>query len=115
MVINNTKVLPARLYGKKDTGANVEFLLLKRIEGDKWECLAKPGKRAKVGQRFTFGEGITKVRVYIWMEGQDPDNTVLSSKGGGIEVQIGLTKSLTEGDVTKREADITARAAAVTP
>lgn len=67
-------------------------------------------------QDFTLAkDSVTKVRVYIWMEGQDPDNTVLSSKGGGIEVQIGLTKSLTAGDTTKRDADIAARAAAVTP
>jgi S-adenosylmethionine:tRNA ribosyltransferase-isomerase len=50
--------MPARLIGEKEgTGGKIEFLLLKRIEGDRWECLAKPGKRAKVGQKFTFGEG----------------------------------------------------------
>lgn len=45
LVRNNTKVIPARLYGvKEETGANVEFLLLKRIEGDIWEVMVKPGK-----------------------------------------------------------------------
>lgn len=44
LVINNTKVLPARLYGKKDTGAKVEFLLLNRLEGDFWEVMVKPRK-----------------------------------------------------------------------
>ena len=63
LVRNNTKVIPARLYGKKETGANVEFLLLNNIEGDKWECLAKPGKRAKIGTIFTFGEGKLKCKV----------------------------------------------------
>ena len=49
--------MPARLIGEKEnTGGKIEFLLLKRIEGDKWECLAKPGKRAKIGTIFTFGE-----------------------------------------------------------
>ena len=58
LVLNNTRVMPARLIGEKEgTGGKIEFLLLKRIEGDRWECLAKPGKRAKVGQKFTFGEG----------------------------------------------------------
>ena len=63
LVRNNTRVIPARLYGKKETGANVEFLLLNNIEGDKWECLAKPGKRAKIGTIFTFGEGKLKCKV----------------------------------------------------
>ncbi|MBE6051003.1 MAG: tRNA preQ1(34) S-adenosylmethionine ribosyltransferase-isomerase QueA [Clostridium sp.] len=58
LVLNNTRVMPARLIGEKEnTGGKIEFLLLKRIEGDKWECLAKPGKSAKPGRRFTFGEG----------------------------------------------------------
>lgn len=58
LVLNNTRVMPARLIGEKaETGGKIEFLLLKRLEGDKWECLAKPGKKAKVGQKFTFGEG----------------------------------------------------------
>ena len=47
LVINNTKVLPARLYGKKETGAVIEVLLLKRLDLNTWECLAKPGKRLK--------------------------------------------------------------------
>ena len=58
LVLNNTRVMPARLIGEKsESGGKIEFLLLKRIEGDKWECLAKPGKKAKIGQKFTFGEG----------------------------------------------------------
>ncbi|MGL5380721.1 tRNA preQ1(34) S-adenosylmethionine ribosyltransferase-isomerase QueA [Clostridium sp.] len=58
LVLNNTRVMPARLIGEKEgTGGKIEFLLLKRIEGDKWECLAKPGKKAKIGQKFTFGDG----------------------------------------------------------
>ncbi len=57
LVLNNTRVIPARLFGTKDTGANVEFLLLKRVENDIWQTLVKPGKRAKVGSKFTFGNG----------------------------------------------------------
>ena len=64
LVLNNTRVLPARLIGEKEnTGGKIEFLLLKRIEGDKWECLAKPGKRATIGTIFTFGEGKLKCKV----------------------------------------------------
>lgn len=51
LVLNNTRVMPARLIGEKEgTGGKIEFLLLKRIEKDRWECLAKPGKSAKVGR-----------------------------------------------------------------
>ena len=64
LVLNNTRVLPARLIGEKEgTGGKIEFLLLKRIEGNKWECLAKPGKKAKVGTVFTFGDGKLKAIV----------------------------------------------------
>ncbi|GKX66031.1 tRNA preQ1(34) S-adenosylmethionine ribosyltransferase-isomerase QueA [Inconstantimicrobium mannanitabidum] len=59
LVLNNTRVLPARLIGEKEeSGGKIEFLLLKRIDKDTWECLAKPGKKAKVGARFSFGDGI---------------------------------------------------------
>ncbi len=55
LVLNNSKVLPARLFGVKEgTGAKVEFLLTKRIEGDTWETMVRPGKRLKVGDAVTF-------------------------------------------------------------
>ncbi|WP_028309416.1 tRNA preQ1(34) S-adenosylmethionine ribosyltransferase-isomerase QueA [Desulfitibacter alkalitolerans] len=57
LVLNQTKVLPARLLGFKDTGANIELVLLKRIKGDYWECLVKPGKKLKPGTRVCFGDG----------------------------------------------------------
>lgn len=58
LILNNTRVIPARIYGvKKETGAVVEFLLLKQKENLVWECLCKPGKRAKIGARFVFGNG----------------------------------------------------------
>ncbi|WP_409301904.1 tRNA preQ1(34) S-adenosylmethionine ribosyltransferase-isomerase QueA [Peribacillus sp. SCS-155] len=58
LVLNDTRVLPARLYGsKEDTGANVEVLLLKQEEGDTWETLVKPAKRVKEGTKIVFGEG----------------------------------------------------------
>ena len=53
---NNTKVIPARIYGKKETGANVEFLLLNNIEGDIWECIVRPGNKLHVGAKVLFGQ-----------------------------------------------------------
>ena len=64
LVLNNTKVIPARLLGvKEDTGAAVEVLLLKRKEGDVWETLVKPGKKCRPGARLSFGDGILKAEV----------------------------------------------------
>lgn len=58
LVINDTKVIPARLLGQReDTGGHIEVLLLKRLTGDAWECLVRPGKKARVGQRLVFGDG----------------------------------------------------------
>lgn len=58
LILNNTRVIPARIYGTKmETGAYVEFLLLTQKENDVWECLCKPGKRAKIGTKFDFGDG----------------------------------------------------------
>ena len=57
LVLNNSKVLPARLYGiKEETGAKVEFLLIKRLEGDIWETMVRPGKRLKPGDSVIFSE-----------------------------------------------------------
>ncbi|WML40688.1 tRNA preQ1(34) S-adenosylmethionine ribosyltransferase-isomerase QueA [Neobacillus sp. OS1-2] len=59
LVLNDTKVLPARLFGvKEDTGAKIEVLLLKQLEGDQWETLIKPAKRVKEGTKLVFGDGL---------------------------------------------------------
>ena len=59
LVLNDTKVMPARLMGvKEDTGANIEVLLLTQMEGDEWETLVKPAKRVKIGTKIVFGEGL---------------------------------------------------------
>lgn len=64
LVMNNTRVLPARLYGEKvETGAHLEVLLLTNTEGDTWETLIKPAKRAKVGTEIVFGDGRLKAVV----------------------------------------------------
>lgn len=60
LVLNNTKVLPARLFGTKDTGAHIEILLLKEVGDDTWETLVKPAKRIKVGAVVEFGDGRLK-------------------------------------------------------
>ncbi len=64
LVINDTKVIPARLLGsKEDTGANVEILLLTRKSADVWECLVRPGKKLRKGARAVFGEGLLKAEI----------------------------------------------------
>ena len=69
LVLNDTKVIPARLYGKKDTGAKVEFLLLKRIENDDWEAMVRPGNKLKAGAKVSFGDGILQAEVLETLEG----------------------------------------------
>lgn len=69
LVMNNSKVLPARLFGiKEGTGAKVEFLLIKRLEGDRWETMVKPGKRLKVGDTVAFADDL---RAKIVGNGED--------------------------------------------
>lgn len=86
LVLNNTRVLSARLIGEKEeTGGKIEFLLLKRIEGDKWECLAKPGRKAKVGTVFTFGEG--KLKAIVREIGEE-GNRIIEFKYDGIFEQV---------------------------
>ena len=64
LVINDTKVIPARLLGtKEDTGAAIEILLLKRTGADTWETLVKPGKKARPGARIVFGDGLLRAEV----------------------------------------------------
>ena len=69
LVRNNTKVIPARIYGKKETGANVEFLLLNNIEGDIWESIVRPGNKLHIGTKVYFGEGLLKAEILEIMPG----------------------------------------------
>ena len=86
LVLNNTRVMPARLIGEKaESGVKIEFLLLKRIEGDKWECLAKPGKRAKIGAEFVFGEGKLRCKVVDIIE---EGNRIIEFSYDGIFEQV---------------------------
>ena len=64
LVLNDTKVIPARLIGEKEgSGGKIEFVLLKRIEQDDWEVILRPGKKAKPGARFVFGNGILTAEI----------------------------------------------------
>lgn len=64
LVLNDTRVLPARLYGAKEgTGGKIEFLLLNRIDRDRWEVILKPGRKAKPGAKFVFGDGLLKAEI----------------------------------------------------
>ena len=75
LILNDSRVLPARIYGIKDgTGAKVEFLLLNQKEKDTWEVLAGPGKKAKSGTSFTFGGGLLKANV---LEVTDSGNRIV--------------------------------------
>ena len=69
LVRNNTKVIPARLYGKKETGAHVEFLLLNNIEGDIWESIVRPGNKLHVGTKVIFGDGLLTADILEIMPG----------------------------------------------
>lgn len=69
LILNDSRVLPARLYGvKRDTGARVEFLLLTQKSNNVWECLAGPGKKAREGAEFVFGDGIMSCKVLEVLE-----------------------------------------------
>ena len=69
LVRNNTKVIPARIYGKKETGANIEFLLLNNIEGDIWETIVRPGNKLHIGTKVIFGNGILTAEILDVMPG----------------------------------------------
>lgn len=68
LVLNDTRVLPARLFGVKTTGARVEFLMLNNLGNDKWECITGPGRKAKPGDLFSFGDGILHAEVLEVLE-----------------------------------------------
>ncbi|MBQ7219290.1 MAG: tRNA preQ1(34) S-adenosylmethionine ribosyltransferase-isomerase QueA [Ruminococcus sp.] len=75
LIVNDSRVIPARIYGyKADTGAKIEFLLLRQLDGSRWETLVKPGRKAKVGTEFVFGDGLLKARV---LEVADDGNRIV--------------------------------------
>lgn len=86
LVLNNTRVIPARLYGiKEDTGAKVELLLLKRLSDSRWETLVKPGKKCKPGAILSFGDGILKALV---LETIEDGNRIIEFQFDGIFEEI---------------------------
>ena len=85
-MLNNTKVIPARLLGEREgTGAHVEVLLLKRREGDVWETLVKPGKKCKPGTRLVFGDGLLRAEV---LETVEEGNRLIHFEYDGIFEEI---------------------------
>lgn len=86
LVLNDTRVIPARLIGEKSgSGGKIEFLLLKRLESNKWEILVKPGKKAKPGSEFIFGDGLLKAKV---VDIVDEGNRVVEFYYSGIFEEI---------------------------
>ncbi len=86
LVLNDTKVIPARLIGEKEeTGAVIELLLLKEVEENKWECLAKPAKRLRVGTIVSFGSGVLKAKV---TEKKEEGITIVELQYKGILMEI---------------------------
>ncbi len=86
IVINDTKVLPARLFGvRKDTGAVIELLLLKRLDDKKWETLVKPGKKAKVGAELVFKENLLSGKI---IDVHDDGNRIIEFEFDGIFEEI---------------------------
>jgi len=86
LVFNDSKVIPARIYGvKKETGANIEFLLSKRVDGDVWETLVRPGRRLKIGDEVVFGDG----KLVATIEGLGDEGTrLVRFKYQGIFMEI---------------------------
>lgn len=82
LVMNNTRVIPARLHGVKEgSGGRIEFLLLKRIDINTWEVILRPGKKAKEGSRFVFGDGLLRAEV---CEVRDDGNRIVRFEYEGI-------------------------------
>ncbi|WIV10750.1 tRNA preQ1(34) S-adenosylmethionine ribosyltransferase-isomerase QueA [Proteiniborus sp. MB09-C3] len=86
LVLNNTRVIPARLFGhRKGTGSSVEFLLLKKIDNNRWETLVKPGKKAKPGAIFDFGDGLMEGEI---LEVKDGGTRIIEFKYDGVFEQL---------------------------
>ncbi|MCR5389036.1 MAG: tRNA preQ1(34) S-adenosylmethionine ribosyltransferase-isomerase QueA [Lachnospiraceae bacterium] len=86
LVLNNTKVIPARLYGvRKDTGASIELLLLKRLDANSWETLVKPGKKCRLGAKLSFGDGLLEGEI---TEVKDDGNRIITFAYEGIFEEI---------------------------
>lgn len=94
LVLNNSKVLPARIFGKRETGATVEFLLLKCVGESQeafqtWECLVKPGRKAKIGERFHFGpEGDKELLTAEIIEYGDEGSRIVQFKSKGVFLEV---------------------------
>lgn len=93
LVLNDTRVIPARIFGRTERGGAVEFLLLKRLMDDRWEVLVKPGKRAVPGAKLSFGDGLLLAEVLVVNEKSGSRTVRFSSEGGLLPIleKIGRT------------------------
>lgn len=124
LVMNNSKVLPARLYGAKTTGAACEFLLLKQKEEDVWECMAHPGKRLQPGHVVVFGQGVMKGEILQSLDNGNKlvkftydDDTFFEAldKVGKLPLPHYITEELKDGSLYQTEyAKVLGSAAAPT-
>ena len=88
LVVNRSRVIPARLYGKRaDTGADVEILLLKKLEGDVWETLVKPGKKCKIGAKIVFSDGLLEAEI-IGVTDEGNRHLKFTAKSGSVSDAI---------------------------
>ena len=85
LVLNNTRVIPARLYGTRDNGGEAEFLLLNRIDDTTWETIVRPGRRLKEGAKVTFGDGRLVARV---KQVKDDGNRIVEFEFDGIWEEV---------------------------
>lgn len=110
LVVNDSKVIPARMIGKKsDSGIDMEVLLLRQIELDTWEALTRPGRRAKVGTTIVFGDGLLRAEVVDVVEGgnrilrfaydkSQGDIYTILDRIGKMPLPPYITKPLTDND-----------------
>ena len=85
LVLNDSRVMPARLYGSRSTGAAVEVVLLRELGGGRWECLTRPGKKTRPGAEITFGDGELKATVTDVIE---DGNRIIQFEYEGIFLEI---------------------------
>ena len=85
LVLNDSRVLPARLYGTRSTGGSVEVVLLRELEDNKWECLTRPGKKTRPGAQISFGDGELQATVTDVVEG---GNRIIQFEYEGIFLEI---------------------------
>ncbi|MDT8317618.1 MAG: tRNA preQ1(34) S-adenosylmethionine ribosyltransferase-isomerase QueA [bacterium] len=103
LVFNDTKVIPARLFGHKETGGRIELLLIREIEEDLWECMLKSSKGSKVGMTFSLGEGDDLIRALV-VDRKEGSAIVKLSSAGGVKEMINKVGRMPLPPYVKRDA-----------